>query len=186
MTNSTQVSKPAVYTFRARDYDVFAGLDVDRRSLAATFADPEGLLRSIRLPYSARQLLRYVRQHYEGQRVAFVYEAGPTGFGLYDELVTAGHCCLVVAPSMVPRAPGSRVKTNRLDSRKLAKALRGEELRSIHVPPGKYRELRHLVQLRDTQVKQVAATKNRIKALLLYEGSPFPQPAGERSPGHSR
>jgi transposase len=182
MTISTEVSKPAVYTFRARDYDVFAGLDVDRRSVAASFADPEGLLRSVRLPYSARQLLRYVRQHYEGQRVAFVYEAGPTGFGLYDELVAAGHCCLVVAPSMVPQAPGNHVKTNRLDSRKLAKALRGEELHSIHVPPGKYRELRHLVQLRDTQVKQVAATKNRIKALLLYEGIAFPSAGGREKP----
>ena len=80
---------------------------------------------------------------------------------------------------MVPRAPGQRVKTNRLDSRKLAVSLRGGELTSIHVPAPKYRELRHLVQLRDTHVQQLTATKCRIKALLLYEGIPFPLDDGK-------
>lgn len=140
------------------------------------------LLRSLRLPYSAAQLLNYVRKHFPEQRLAFVYEAGPTGFGLYDELMAAGHPCLVVAPSMVPPAPGQRVKTNRIDSRKLSTALRGGELKSIHVPAPKYRDLRHLVQLRDTQVKQLSATKWRIKALLLYEGIPFPAADGKEKP----
>ncbi len=174
MTMQIQVPLPAaVYTFRARDYDVFAGLDVDRRSMAATFTDHDGLMQSLRLPYSATQLLTYVRKHFPGQRLAFVYEAGPTGFGLYDELLAAGHSCLVVAPSMVPTAPGQRVKTNRLDSKKLSEGLRGGQLRSSHVPATSYRELRHLVQLRDTHVQQLTATKCRIKALLLYEGIPF-------------
>jgi transposase len=173
MTIQAQVSVQS-QVFIARDYQVFAGLDVDKHSIAVTFCNHEGLLRSLRLPYSAAQLLNYVRQHFPQQRLAFVYEAGPTGFGLYDELVAAGHPCLVVAPSMVPQAPGARVKTNRLDSQKLSEGLRGGQLRSIHVPSPKYRELRHLVQLRDTQVQQLTATKCRIKALLLYEGIPFP------------
>jgi transposase len=180
MTNQTQVSvQSEVYTFRPRDYDVFAGLDVDHHSIAATFTDHDRLMQSLRLSYSAAQLLNYVRKHFPGQRLAFVYEAGPTGFGLYDELMAAGHPCLVVAPPMVPTAPGNRVKTNRLDSRKLSTALRGGELKSIHVPSPKYRELRHLVQLRDTHVQQLKATKCRIKALLLYEGIPFPSDAGK-------
>lgn len=178
MTVATQVS---VYpqVFVPREYEVFAGLDVDHHSIAATFTDHDRLMQSLRLPYSARQLLNYVRKHFPQQRVAFVYEAGPTGFGLYDELEAAGHACLVVAPPMVPRAPGARVKTNRLDSRKLSTALRGGELKSIHVPAPKYRELRHLVQLRDTHVQQLTATKCRIKALLLYEGIAFPSDAGK-------
>jgi transposase len=57
--------------------------------------------------------------------------------------------------------------------------LRGGELKSIHVPSPKYRELRHLVQLRDTHVQQLTATKCRIKALLLYEGIAFPADAGK-------
>jgi transposase len=173
MTIQAQVSVQA-QVFMPRDYQIFAGLDVDKHSIAVTFCNHEGLMQSLRLPYSASQLLNYVRKHFPQQRLAFVYEAGPTGFGLYDELVAEGHPCLVVAPSMVPQAPGQRVKTNRLDSQKLSVSLRGGELRSIHVPSPRYRELRHLVQLRDTHVQQLTATKCRIKALLLYEGIPFP------------
>jgi transposase len=170
MTGQTQASR-----FIPSDYDVFAGLDVDKRNIAMTFSDHQTLIKSLRLPYSSAQLLNYVRKHFPQQRVAFVYEAGPTGFGLYDDLTAEGHPCLVVAPSMVPTAPGQRVKTNRLDSKKLSLGLRGGELRSIHVPSPSYRELRHLVQLRDTQVKQLTASKLRIKSLLLYEGIPFPE-----------
>src|SRR5882762_10853596 len=104
MTTTVQVP-----TFIPRDYDVFAGLDVDKRSIAITFTDHGTMRKSLKLPYSGRQLLNYTRKHFPGQRVAFVYEAGPTGFGLYDELTAANHPCLVVSPSMVPTAPGQRV-----------------------------------------------------------------------------
>jgi transposase len=168
-------------SFIPRDYDIFGGLDVDKKSMAVTFTDHGSMRKSFKLPYSATQLLNYTRKHFPGQRVAFVYEAGPTGFGLHDELTAAHHPCLVVSPAMVPTAPGQRVKTNRLDSKKLSEGLRGGQLRGIHVPIQKYRELRHLVQLRDTQVEQLTATKCRIKSLLLYEGIPFPDPNGRWS-----
>src|SRR5437773_2495842 len=156
-------------------FDIFAGLDVDKKSMATTFTDHGTLFKSLRLPYSSTQLLNYVAKHFPGKRIAFVYEAGPTGFGLHDDLVAQNRTCLVVAPSMVATAPGNRVKTNRLDSKKLSVQLRGGELRGIHVPGRSYRELRHLVQLRDTQTRQLTATKCRIKALLLYEGIAFPE-----------
>lgn len=159
-------------------FDIFAGLDVDKKSMATTFSDHATLFKSLRLPHSATHLLNYVDKHFAGKRIAFVYEAGPTGFGLHDELVARNHTCLVVAPSMVPSVPGKRVKTNRLDSRNLSLRLRGGELNGIHVPGRCYRELRHLVQLRDTQMRQLTATKCRIKALLLYEGIAFPDPSG--------
>lgn len=176
MTHPAHIS-----SFVPRDYDVFGGLDVDKKSIAVTFTDHGTMRKSFKLPYSASQLLNYTRKHFSGQRVAFVYEAGPTGFGLYDELTAARHPCLVVSPSMVPIAPGQRVKTNRLDSNKLSEGLRAGQLRSIHVPAESYRELRHLVQLRDTQVAQLTATKCRIKALLLYEGITFPDAHGNWS-----
>jgi transposase len=115
-----------------------------------------------------------VRKHFSDQRLAFAYEAGPTGYGLYDGLVAEAYCCLIAAPSMIPKAPGQRVKTNRLDSRALSESLRGGQLKSIHVPSRVYRELRHLTQLRDTVVSEAAAMKQRIKSLLLFEGIEFP------------
>jgi len=161
-------------TFIPQDYDVFAGLDVDKRSLSVTFTNHRGLLRSLRLPYRVEHLLNHVRKHFGDQKVAFAYEAGPTGYGLYDGLVAQAYRCVIASPSMIPKAPGQRVKTNRLDSRGLAENLRGGQLKSIHVPSPVYRELRHLTQLRDTFVREVVAMKLRIKSLLLFEGIPFP------------
>lgn len=168
-------------TFVPRDYEIFAGLDVDQRSMAVTFTDHGTMQKSLKLPSSATQLLSYTEKHFPGRRVAFVYEAGPTGFGLHDELTAALQFCLVVSPSMVPQAPRKKVKTNRLDSKKLSEGLRGGQLKGIHVPAQSYRELRHLVQLRDTQVAQMKATKQRIKSLLVYEGIPFPDATGKWS-----
>lgn len=165
----------------ARTNDIFIGVDVDKKRLALTCTDHGSLSRSLSLPNNATQLLNYTRKHFPQQRVAFVYEAGPTGFGLYDELTAAQYPCLVVSPSSVPSAPRKKVKTNRLDSKRLSEGLRGGQLQGIHVPAQMYRDLRHLVQLRDTQVVQLKATKCRIKSLLLYEGIPFPAANGKWS-----
>ena len=160
--------------FIPRDYEIFAGLDVDKRSISVTFADHQGLLKSLRMPYSVEHLVNHVRKHFPEQKIAFAYEAGPTGYGLYDGLEAQAYRCLIASPSMIPKAPGQRVKTNRLDSRMLAENLRGGQLKSIHVPTGVYRELRHLTQLRDIFVSEMVGMKLRIKALLLFEGIEFP------------
>jgi transposase len=168
-------------TFIPRDYDVFAGLDVDKRSISVTFTDHQGFVKSLRMPNSVDHLLNHVRKHFADQRVVFAYEAGPTGYGLYDGLVAQAYPCLIAAPSMIPKAPGQRVKTNRLDSRGLAENLRGGQLKSIHVPCQTYRELRHLTQLRDTFVSEMVGMKQRIKSLLDMEGIEFPPaPAGSQ------
>jgi transposase len=157
-----------------RDYDVFVGVDVDKKKFLVTMMDHANNRKSLPLPYSAEHLLRAVGSRFPGQRAIFAYEAGPTGYGLHDELSAKGHRCLVVSPTAIPRPANERVKTNRLDSQKIAENLRGGQLRSIHVPSSPYRHLRYLVQLRDVAVKQVAAAKCRIKALLLLEGIAFP------------
>jgi transposase len=160
--------------FIPSQYDVFAGLDIDKRSISVTFTNHQGFIRSLRMPYNVEHLLNHVRKHFAAQKVAFAYEAGPTGYGLYDGLVAQAYPCLVAAPSMIPKAPGQRVKTNRLDSVSLSENLRGGQLKSIHVPSAVYRELRHLTQLRDTFVSEMVGMKLRIKSLLLFEGIEFP------------
>ena len=57
--------------FIARDYDVFAGLDVDKKSISVTFTDHQGLLKSMRMPYSVDHLVNHVRKHYGDKKVAF-------------------------------------------------------------------------------------------------------------------
>jgi transposase len=167
--------------FVPRDYDVFAGLDVDKKSISVTFTNHQGFIRSLRMPYSAEHLVNHVRKHFPDQKVAFAYEAGPTGYGLYDGLVAKSYPCLIASPSMIPKAPGQRVKTNRLDGVSLSENLRGGQLKAIHVPSPIYRELRHLTQLRDTFVSEMVGMKQRVKSLLLLEGIAFPPaPAGSQ------
>ncbi len=166
-------------TFIPQEYDVFGGLDVDKKSISVTFTSHQGFIRSLHMPYSAEHLLNYVRHQFADRKVAFAYEAGPTGYGLYDGIVFGGYRCLIASPSMIPRAPGQRVKTNRLDSRGLSENLRGGQLKGIHIPSEIYRELRHLTQMRDTFVSEMVGMKQRIKSLLLFEGISFPPaPAG--------
>src|ERR671910_1768261 len=89
-TMKTQTLKPT-------DYDVFAGLDVDKRSISVTFTNHQGFIRSLRMPYSVDHLVNYVRKHFSDQKIAFAYEAGPTGYGLYDGLEAQAYPCLVAA-----------------------------------------------------------------------------------------
>jgi transposase len=158
-----------------QDYDLFVGLDVDKSSFAVTVRDREGLGRSVKMPSDANMLLSFVANEHPDARVLFAYEAGPTGFGLYDAITGAGHGCLVVSPSSIPDAPNRRVKTNRLDSKKLAQLLRGDQLRGVRVPNRSIRELRSLVQLRYTYMQEIRAYKCRIKAELLKDGLEFPK-----------
>jgi len=161
--------------WRSEEYDLFFGLDVDKSSISVSVRDEQCVLKSVKMPYDGQNLLSFVERHYSGNRMIFVYEAGPTGFGLYDAIVSAGHRCLVVSPGSVPSAANSRVKTNRLDSKRLAELLSGRQLRGIRVPPETIRELRSLVHLRYTYMQDVRAYKCRIKAELLKEGVQFPE-----------
>ena len=156
------------------DYDIFAGIDVDKKSLAVTFIDHSKFVRSLKMSYDAQNLMNYVKNHFQGKRIAFAYEAGPTGYGLYDELIAAGQTCLVVSPALIPKKPGAMVKTNRIDSYDTALAIRAGQVESIRIPAEPYRSLRHLTHLRGDYVDQIKATKIRIKALLLFEGIAFP------------
>jgi transposase len=149
-------------------------MDVDKHSIHVALYDHNNNIKTMKTSYDARHVMNYVNKQYPGQRVLYAYEAGPTGFGLYDEITKAGNTCFVVSASSIPHASNERVKTNRIDSEKIAESLRSGHLRSIHVPTEAYRELRHLGHLRDTYVSQYSRTKQRIKSLLLLEGIAFP------------
>jgi hypothetical protein len=72
-----------------RQFEIFAGLDVDKSRIAVTFSDHERLLKSLQIPYSSEHLLNYLGKHFADRKIALAYEVGPAGFGLYDDL-TAG------------------------------------------------------------------------------------------------
>ena len=74
------------------------------------------------------------RLHSKAATLEFVYEAGPTGYGLYRHLVAQGYRCVVAVPSLTPRGVGAKVKTDRRDARNLARLLRSGDLAGIWVP----------------------------------------------------
>ena len=84
-----------------------------------------------------------------GQPVRVVYEAGPTGYGLYRLITSLGHACTVAAPSLIPTKAGDRVKTNRRDAVTLARLLRAGALTPIWVPDEVHEAVRDLVRARD-------------------------------------
>jgi transposase len=161
-----------------RQFEIFIGLDVDKASYHVTAMSGAGIVRQLRLPAQPAGLVRWVGRQFAGRAVVLVYEAGPTGYGLYDALSAAGYICLVVAPALVPREPGRRVKTNRLDSRQLAMQLQGVDLRGIRVPAPLYRPLRHLTHQWRELARRQRALKSQIKALLLMESIPYPEGGG--------
>ncbi|HEX3537173.1 MAG TPA: transposase, partial [Stellaceae bacterium] len=112
--------------------EVFVGIDTAkaRNAVAVAEAGRQGEVRYLgefdNTPDAVAKLVRKLGDRHE--TLHFCYEAGPTGYGLYRQILAMGHGCTVVAPSLIPRRPGERVKTNRRDALSLARLLRAAEL----------------------------------------------------------
>lgn len=102
--------------------------------------------------------------------VHMVYEAGPCGYELQRRLQRSGFDCGVAAPSLTPRKPGDRVKTNRRDAQKLARMLRAGELTLITVPTAAQESMRDLVRARETANKDLLRARHQLSKLLLRHG----------------
>jgi transposase len=115
------------------------------------------------------------RLHGKGATPVFASEAGPGGYWLYRYLIRRGLSCTVVAPSLIPRKAGDRVKTDRRDAITLARLLRSGDLSSIYVPTVDDEAIRDLSRAREDTVRDLKRSKVRLKAFLLrqdirYEG----------------
>jgi transposase len=120
-----------------------------------------------------RRLVARIAARYD--RVHFCYEAGPTGYGLHRLITGLGHDCTVVAPSLVPRKPGDRVKTNRRDAVALARLPRAGELTPVRVPDEGHEAMRDLVRARAAAVEALRVHKQQVAAFLLKHGRHFPR-----------
>ena len=104
------------------------------------------------------------------QRLTLCYEAGPTGYGLYRQIKSLGPECVVVAPSLIPKKPGDRVKTNRRDALSLAKLLRAGELTAVWVPEERHEAMRDLSRARGAAVEDLRGKRQQVSAFLLRQG----------------
>ena len=159
--------------------EVFVGIDVAKARNAIAVADSErgGEIRYLgEFASDAVTMGRAVKRlatKYE--RVHFCYEAGPTGYGLYRLIRSMGYECMVVAPSLIPRRPGDRVKTNRRDAVALARLLRADELTAVWVPDEAHEAMRDLVRARTAAVETLRVHRQHITSFMLKHGRIFPR-----------
>jgi len=174
MKGSNQHQKIAV-----RGQEVFVGIDVHKESWQVT-ARVEGEELFHGRMASEYRILRRVLDRFEGGKIRVAYEAGPCGFGLHDQLREDGVEVMVVPPSLIPVESGNKVKTDKRDSRKLARLLEGNLLRRVYVLSEEDRADRELLRTRRQIVEHRNDVARQIKSKLLFYGirSPFSEKGG--------
>src|SRR6266446_7030744 len=112
-----------------------------------------------------------------GVGLRFCYEAGPCGYGSQRHLSAHGHECVVVAPSLVPKRAGDRVKTDRRDAASLARLHRAGELTAVWVPDTGHEAMRDLVRARLDAVHALRRARQQLSGFLLRQGCHYGRPA---------
>ena len=153
---------------------LYVGLDVHKDSISVAYASEE---RSADVPFvgpiGTRQadidkLLRRLQS--KASELVFAYEAGPCGYVLHRYLSGKGVTCVVVAPSLIPKKPGDRVKTDRRDAVELARLLRSGDLTAVYVPSVEDEAIRDVCRAREDAVTDLKAARLRLKSFLLRLG----------------
>ncbi len=150
----------------------YLGLDVHKASIAVAIADEAGPPTSYGSIANDPSAIRTLMTRLGGSEVELrvAYEAGPTGYALHRQLAKMAIECMVVAPSLIPKRAGDKVKTDRRDALKLARLLRSGDLTPVWVPDEAHEALRNLVRARaDAKADQLRA-KHRLSKFLLRQG----------------
>src|SRR5450759_2091619 len=146
----------------------FLGLDVHAETIAVAVAEPDGEVRSLGTIANREDSIRkFIRMLGSPEHLRACYEAGPTGFVLYWQLTQLGVKCDVIAPSLVPKKPGDRVKTDRRDALKLARSHRSGDLTAVWVPDEGSEALRDLVRAREAAKQDQLRARHRLSKFLL-------------------
>jgi transposase len=116
---------------------------------------------------AVQKLVRQFQSKYPGASLHFCYEAGPCGYWMYRLLSSMNQLCYVVAPSLIPKKPGERVKTDKRDSLKLTQLLKTGDLNPIYVPSEEEEAIRDLSRAREAAMHDLNDARYRLKALLL-------------------
>ncbi|MGB5105501.1 MAG: IS110 family transposase [Candidatus Zixiibacteriota bacterium] len=165
---------------RSDSNTIYVGIDVHKKSWHVTIrtADRQEWSGSIVAEW---EVLEKVLGRYSDGKVVAVYEAGFSGFWLYDRLVSWGAECLVTPPSLIPSTYGNHVKTDRLDSAKLALLLSRGLLKAVWVPDPEARRHRQVIRRRRQLIGDRIRTQCRIKSELACFGVPLPEINGKWS-----
>ena len=151
----------------------FVGLDVHKDSISVAMLQPgESEAVEWQVVHNVASIRRLVRKLQRTGRGALetCYEAGPCGYAVQRVIRDLGEVCTVVAPSLIPRKPGERVKTDRRDARKLAELLRAGLLTEVHPPTESDEAVRDLCRAREAEHENLVRGRHRVSKLLLRHG----------------
>ena len=163
------------------DRITYVGLDVHKEGIVVAVAEG-GLRGEVRdygrianTPAALDRLMRKLGG--EGVRLRVCYEAGPCGYGIQRHVSARGHECVVVAPSLIPKRAGDRVKTDRRDAAGLARLHRAGELTAVWVPDAMHEAMRDLVRARLDAVHALRRARQQLSGFLLRQGCHYGRPA---------
>ncbi|MDR5839455.1 IS110 family transposase [Caballeronia sp. LZ034LL] len=169
------------------DSTVYVGLDVHKESITVAYAidggEVEVLGKIETTPTAIDRLSKRLRS--KGQHIRATYEAGPCGYELYRRLIGQGVDCTVCAPSLIPRKPGERVKTDRRDAIKLVRSLRAGDLSTVYVPSVEDEAFRDLARAWASAREDLRQARQRLKSFLLSHGVRYAARA-DWGPAHRR
>ena len=151
--------------------EVFVAFDVAKKKHAVAVAEG-GRTGEVRFlgdvensPLPIERTIKRLAERYERLHVCF--EAGPTGYGLYRQVLALGHDCMVVAPALIPKRAGERIKTNRRDAVTLARLHRAGELTGVWAPEEAHEAVRDLVRAREASADDLRRKRQQLLSFLL-------------------
>jgi transposase len=149
----------------------FVGMDVHAETIAVAVVEGRNAVRSLgTIPNRPEAVRKLIGKLGDAGSLRVCYEAGPTGYVLYWQLTRLGVHCEVIAPSLVPKMAGDRIKTDRRDAEKLARAYRSGDLSPVWVPDAHHESLRDLVRAREAAKQDEIRARHRLSKYLLRNG----------------
>jgi transposase len=157
--------------------NTYVGLDTSKETIHVAVLRP-GTSQALTLqlpndPAAVRRMTRKLQREAADGELVMAYEAGPCGYALQRQIEKLGARCLVVAPSLIPKKPGERIKTDRRDARKLAEYLRNGQLTEVRPPSIEQEATRDLVRCREDLLEDRARIRHRIGKMMLRRGLVF-------------
>lgn len=149
----------------------FIGLDVSKEKIAVAIAEAgrEEPRWYGTIPHTAEALRKLIKQLGDKETLSFCYEAGPTGYEAYRWITSMGAQCYVIAPTLIPKRAGDRIKTDRRDALQLARLFRAGELTSIYIPTREDEALRDLIRARSDAREDLHRARQRLIKFLLRQ-----------------
>lgn len=154
----------------------YIGIDYHKKSWKVTILGEQFEHKTMSQDPDPNILVNYMKRNFPGGDYHAVYEAGFSGFKSCRRLNELGINCNLIHPADVPTSQKEKLqKTDKADSRKLARMLRGKEFEPIHIPDIQLEADRSLVRQRFRIMKEVTRVKNRVKSLLFQFGIDIPE-----------